>query len=115
METLGARFAAIELYFSDLKKARAFYADTLGLQIQMKTRNGMPSSAAAKASSVSNAKALNHIPRWTRPRCSLKLRTFRRPSARSGSSVLSSGRRSGPCFMILKATTFYCCSGKCKP
>jgi predicted enzyme related to lactoylglutathione lyase len=33
METIGARFAGIELYFSDLKKARAFYADTLGPQI----------------------------------------------------------------------------------
>jgi len=33
METIGARFAGVELYFSDLKKARAFYSDTLGLQI----------------------------------------------------------------------------------
>ena len=33
METIGARFAGVELYFSDLKKARAFYTDTLGLQI----------------------------------------------------------------------------------
>jgi predicted enzyme related to lactoylglutathione lyase len=33
METISARFAGVELYFSDLKKARAFYADTLGLQI----------------------------------------------------------------------------------
>ncbi|HEX3093873.1 MAG TPA: VOC family protein [Candidatus Angelobacter sp.] len=32
MET-SARFAGVELYFNDLKKARAFYADTLGLQI----------------------------------------------------------------------------------
>ena len=30
---MGARFAGVELYFNDLKKARAFYADTLGLQI----------------------------------------------------------------------------------
>jgi predicted enzyme related to lactoylglutathione lyase len=33
METIGARFAGVELYFSDLKKARSFYADTLGLQV----------------------------------------------------------------------------------
>ena len=33
MEAIGARFAGVELYFSDLKKARAFYADTLGLQV----------------------------------------------------------------------------------
>ena len=33
METIGARFAGVELYFSNLKKARAFYADTLGLEI----------------------------------------------------------------------------------
>ena len=33
METIGARFAGVELYFSDLKRARAFYADTLGLQV----------------------------------------------------------------------------------
>ena len=33
METIGARFAGVELYFSDLKKARAFYANTLRLQI----------------------------------------------------------------------------------
>jgi catechol 2,3-dioxygenase len=33
MEPIGARFTGVELYFSDLKKARAFYADTLGLQI----------------------------------------------------------------------------------
>lgn len=33
MEALSARFAGVELYFSDLKKARAFYTDTLGLQI----------------------------------------------------------------------------------
>jgi predicted enzyme related to lactoylglutathione lyase len=33
METIGARLAGVELYFSDLKKARAFYADTLGLEI----------------------------------------------------------------------------------
>jgi len=33
METIGARFAGVELYFSNLKKARSFYADTLGLQI----------------------------------------------------------------------------------
>jgi predicted enzyme related to lactoylglutathione lyase len=33
METIGARFAGVELYFSDLKKARSFYADTLGLHI----------------------------------------------------------------------------------
>jgi predicted enzyme related to lactoylglutathione lyase len=30
---IGARFAGVELYFNDLEKARAFYADTLGLQI----------------------------------------------------------------------------------
>jgi predicted enzyme related to lactoylglutathione lyase len=33
VETIGAQFAGVELYFSDLEKARAFYADTLGLQI----------------------------------------------------------------------------------
>jgi len=33
METIGARFAGVELYFNDLKKARAFYADKLGLQV----------------------------------------------------------------------------------
>jgi predicted enzyme related to lactoylglutathione lyase len=33
MEPIGARFTGVELYFSDLKKASAFYADTLGLQI----------------------------------------------------------------------------------
>jgi len=31
--TIGAQFAGVELYFSDLKKAKAFYADMLGLQI----------------------------------------------------------------------------------
>ena len=30
---IGARFAGVELYFNDLKRARSFYADTLGLQI----------------------------------------------------------------------------------
>ena len=33
METIGAQFAGVELYFSDLRTARAFYADTLGLTI----------------------------------------------------------------------------------
>lgn len=33
VDKIGAQFAGVELYFSDLKKARAFYADTLGLQI----------------------------------------------------------------------------------
>jgi catechol 2,3-dioxygenase len=33
MATIGARFAGVELYFGDLQKARAFYTDTLGLQI----------------------------------------------------------------------------------
>ncbi|MBZ5490341.1 MAG: hypothetical protein LAO76_05360 [Acidobacteriia bacterium] len=33
MESIGARFTGVELYFSDLKKARAFYADTMGLEI----------------------------------------------------------------------------------
>ena len=30
---IDARFAGVELYFNDLKEARAFYSDTLGLQI----------------------------------------------------------------------------------
>jgi catechol 2,3-dioxygenase len=33
MATISARFAGVELYFSDLERARAFYTDTLGLQI----------------------------------------------------------------------------------
>jgi predicted enzyme related to lactoylglutathione lyase len=33
VETISAKFAGVELYFSDLEKARSFYAETLGLQI----------------------------------------------------------------------------------
>ena len=33
------KFAGVELYFNDLKRARAFYADTLGLQISDEDEN----------------------------------------------------------------------------
>jgi len=33
METIGARFAGVELYFEDLEKAKKFYMETLGLKI----------------------------------------------------------------------------------
>jgi predicted enzyme related to lactoylglutathione lyase len=33
LRQVSARFIGVELYFSDLKLARAFYADTLGLNI----------------------------------------------------------------------------------
>ena len=31
--SIEVRFAGVELYFDDLKKARKFYAETLGLKI----------------------------------------------------------------------------------
>jgi predicted enzyme related to lactoylglutathione lyase len=33
MKTVGARFAGVELYFNNLKEARVFYAEVLGLEI----------------------------------------------------------------------------------
>lgn len=33
MRGIGARLAGVELYFDDLKKAKKFYQETLGLQV----------------------------------------------------------------------------------
>ena len=115
METIGARFAGVELYFSDLKKARAFYADTLGLQISDEDPRRYAKFSAGAGFVCLERKGSESYPSQDKRFYFLKSLTSRARSGRLGSSASSNARRNGPCFMTPKATTFSCCSDRCKP
>jgi catechol-2,3-dioxygenase len=106
MENIGARFAGVELYFSDLKKARVFYANTLGLQISDEDPQRYAKFSGETGFVCLERKGSESYPSQDRRFYFLRFLTSRPPSAPLGNSVLLSASQNGLCSMTRRATTF---------
>jgi catechol-2,3-dioxygenase len=106
METIGARFVGVELYFNDLKKARAFYADKLGLQVSDEDPQRYAKFSGDAGFVCLERKGMESYPSQDKAVLFLRFLISRQPSPLLVSSILLNARQNGLCSMTRKATTF---------